>query len=184
MGTPFEYIKSDLCRYVGPKNVSIKNVFKLYFRSIGFSFSCWLRLCQSKNKLIKIIAIFNHRRLSRKYMLEIPRKTRIGYGLYIGHGGCIVINPTAIIGNNVNLSQFTTIGSNYGKAAIIGDNVYIGPSVCIVEDVKIGSETKIGAGAVVTKDLESNSVYAGVPAKKIKDIEINDAVNRRFIPEK
>ncbi|HHR6455458.1 TPA: serine O-acetyltransferase [Providencia alcalifaciens] len=180
MSNILEYIKSDLGRYIGQENTSLKNIFVFYFRSVGFRFSFWLRLCNSKNKLIKMIAILNHRRMSQKYMLDIPRNTKIGYGLYIGHGGCIVVNPTTVIGNNVNLSQFTTIGSNYGKAATIYDNVYIGPSVCIVEDVIIGGETKIGAGSVVTKNVEQNSVYAGVPARKIKNIEFNDAVNRRF----
>ena len=86
-----------------------------------------------------------------KERIQLPRQTKVGYGLYIGHGGPVIVNPTAKIGNNVNLSQFTTIGSNRGKAATIGDNVYIGPSVCIVEDVVIGDNVTIGAGSVVTK---------------------------------
>ena len=89
----------------------------------------------------------------------------MGYGLYIGHNGPIVVNPTAVIGNNCNLSQFTTIGSNEGKAAIIGDNVYIGPGVCIVEDVRIGNNVTIGAGSVVTKDIPDNATAAGNYAK-------------------
>lgn len=117
-------------------------------------------------------------------MLDIPRNAKIGYGLYIGHGGPIVVNPTAVIGDNVNLSQFTTIGFNYGKAATIGNNVYIGPSVCIIKDVIIGSESKIGAGSVVTKNVDSNSVYVGVPAKKVKTIEFNDLVARKYTRNK
>jgi serine O-acetyltransferase len=106
-----------------------------------------------------------HNRLSNKYFIQIPRQTRIGYGLYIGHHICIVVSPSAKIGNNVNLSQFTTIGSNHGKAATIGNNVYIGPNVCIVEDVSIGNNCSIGAGSVVTKDIQENATVAGVPAK-------------------
>lgn len=90
--------------------------------------------------------------LSSKFCNEIHSCTRIGGGLYLGHGYGIVIHPTAVIGSNVNLSQFTTIGSNKGKAATIGDNVYVGPGVCIVEDVTIGEGSTIGAGAVVTKN--------------------------------
>ena len=58
----------------------------------------------------------------------------MNYGLYISHGGPVVVNPSTVIGDNCNLSQFVTIGSNEGKAAVIGDNVYIGPNTCIVED--------------------------------------------------
>ena len=81
--------------------------------------------------------------------------------MYIGHGGPIIINPTTIIGNNCNLSQFTTIGSNEGHAAKIGDNTYIGPNVCIVEAVTIGNNVTIGAGSVVTKDIQDNSTSVG-----------------------
>lgn len=97
--------------------------------------------------------------------LDIGLKTKVGYGLYIGHGGPVVINETARIGNNCNLSQFTTIGSNHGHAAAIGDNVYIGPNVCLVEDVHIGSNATIGAGSVVTKDIPENATAAGNYAK-------------------
>lgn len=114
-------------------------------------------------------------------MIDIPASTEIGYGLFIGHGKCIVINPTTKIGNNVNLSQFTTIGSNHGQAATIGDNVYIGPSVCIVEDIKINSNVKIGAGAVVIKDVPENTTVAGVPAKVLKvNSEPNSYVIKRW----
>lgn len=81
----------------------------------------------------------------------------------------------------MNLSQFTTIGSNEGKAAVIGDNVYIGPGVCIVEDVKIGSNVCIGAGAVVTKDIPSGSTAAGVPAKVIGVNKHEDYILNKWI---
>lgn len=98
-------------------------------------------------------------------MIQISRHTKIGYGLYISHGGPVVVNPTTIIGNNCNLSQFVTVGSNEAKAAVIGDNVYIGPNCCIVEDVEIGNNVTIGAGSVVTKNLPENSTCAGNYAK-------------------
>lgn len=121
-----------------------------------------------------------HWRLSRKYLIQIPHNIKAGYGLYLGHHMCVVVNGTAIIGNNVNLSQFTTIGANSGRAAVIGDNVYIGPSCCLVGNVCIGDNSTIGAGSVVVKDVEENTTVAGTPAKYISSKEPGRYVNRRW----
>lgn len=99
--------------------------------------------------------------------IQIHRRTTVGYGLYIGHNGPVVVNPTAILGNNVNLSQFTTIGAIDGDAAVIGDNVYIGPACGLVENVHIGDNVTIGAGSVVTKDIPANATAVGNYAKVV-----------------
>jgi len=105
--------------------------------------------------------------MSKKYGLQIPPSAEIGYGLYIGHGLCVVMHPKTVIGDNCNLSRFTTIGSNRDTPARIGNNVYIGPNVCIVEDVAIGDNVVIGAGAVVVKNAPANCTIAGNPARII-----------------
>lgn len=97
-------------------------------------------------------------------MVDLPLETEVGYGLNLSHGICIVVNGGTMIGNNVNLSQFVNIGTNNNTPAIIGDNVYIGPMTCIVEDVHIGNNVTIGAGSVVTKDIPDNATAAGTPA--------------------
>lgn len=122
------------------------------------------------------LALVMHKRMSTKYGMQIPRCTKIGYGFYIGHGIGIVINGRTIIGNNVNISQFLSIGSNQNTPAVIGDNVYIGPHVSIVEAVHIGNNSTIGAGAVVIKDVPEGATVAGNPAKVVS---LKD--NSRFI---
>ena len=158
-------IQSDYFRYVGRS----AGLLKMYFRTLSsssFALNFWLRLSSYKGWFYPYCRL----RLSliaKRYGLQIYSSTKIGYGLYIGHGFGTIVNPTAIIGNNVNLSQFTTIGSNEGKSAVIGDQVYIGPSVCVVENVSIGSNVTIGAGAVVVKDVPRDCTVAGVPAKVV-----------------
>lgn len=172
------YIKSDIYRYYG--KYDFKTIIKALIFNRTFRWQFSFRLSKSKNCLIRFIARLLHYFNSYKYRILIPRETNIGYGLYIGHGGPIVINGTTIIGNNVNLSQFTTIGSNEGKSAKIGDNVYIGPNVCIVDDVKIGNNVTIGAGSVVTKDIPDNATAVGNYAKVINYNNPGRYVSKRW----
>lgn len=172
-----EYIKSDLYRYYGKCDVA--TFIKGYLRNASFRFQCAFRLCQSKG-LSRILGKILWRLNRTRRYIQIPRNTRIGYGLYIGHGGPVVVNPTAVIGDNCNLSQFTTIGSNENHAATIGNNTYIGPNVCIVEDVKIGNNVTIGAGSVVTKDIPDNATAVGNYAKVINYDDPGRYVHNRW----
>ena len=159
-----QLVRSDAFRYSGRNNIS--EIIKLYLLQPAFRYIFWLRYA-SYNGALSLIARFILKRKSYKYGRFIPKETRRGYRFYIGHPCGIVINPTSIIGNNVNISQFTTIGANEGEAAKIGNEVYIGPGVSIVENITIGNKVTIGAGAVVVKDVLENATVAGVPAKEI-----------------
>ena len=141
-----EYVKSDLFRYYGKTDAI--TFIKAILVNRTFRFQCVLRMCQSKS-VLKYLGYFLWMCNRSRKSIMLPRKTKIGYGLYIGHNGPVVINPATVIGNNVNLSQFTTIGSNHNKAAIIGDNV------------------TIGAGSVVTKCIPDNATAVGNYAKVI-----------------
>jgi acetyltransferase-like isoleucine patch superfamily enzyme len=57
------------------------------------------------------------------------------------------------------------------KPIIVGNNVFIGSNCTIMPGIIIGDNVIVGAGSIVTKNLESNSVYAGVPAKYLKSID-------------
>jgi acetyltransferase-like isoleucine patch superfamily enzyme len=57
-----------------------------------------------------------------------------------------------------------------GREIIIGSNCYIGSGAIIIGPVNIGDYAVIGAGSVVTKDVPPRTMYAGIPAKKIKDL--------------
>ncbi len=158
-------IQSDYYRSHG-RTAGVWRMYLYALREPSFMFLFWHRLSQVKGWLW-LYAKWRHRRLMFKYGLMIASSTKIGYGFFIGHPQGVIINHTAVIGNNVNISQFLTIGANEVRAAVIGDNVYIGPQVCLVENVHIGSNATIGAGAVVTKDVKENAVVAGNPAHEI-----------------
>lgn len=158
-----ELIRSDYYRYSG----RIGSFFKMFTKTLSippFALIFWLRLAQIRGILYWPAKLI-HRHYSHKYGFQVYPSMKIGYGFCLGHAICVVINPQTIIGNNVNISQFTQIGTSTDCAAIIGDNVSISPMVSLVNGVHIGSNSTIGTGAVVTKDVPMNATVAGVPAK-------------------
>lgn len=174
-----ELIKSDDYRVKGKKR-SFGSIFLKLFVPYSNTFLIWFRLSQYHGFLHPLCK-FMLDRSSRIHHLQISTNVKVGYGFYIGHGIDMVINPTTIIGNNVNLSNFLNIGTNHGEAAVIGDNVYIGPHVCLVGNVHLGSECSVGAGSVVVKDIEEKATVAGVPAKVLNKDAPGKFVNRRWI---
>lgn len=157
--------KTDVYRLYGG-GISLRKLPLLIVNNRCLRFLFFFRMAQYKGWAHPIfIRISNH--YAEKYALMIYPETRVGYGLYLGHGFNTVVNASAIIGNNVNLSHGVTIGANTTKAAIIGDNVYIGPNVCTVGNCKIGNETTVGAGSVVTRDIPENTTAVGAPARPI-----------------
>ena len=130
----------------------------------------------SKNFFLRIIG-FPIRVLYRiiiRWILsvDLPDKAILGKSVIIYHAFGLVVHENTKIGSNVVLRQCTTIGnrSNYGECPIIEDNVNIGANVVIIGPITIGNNSIIGAGSVVLNDVEPNSVYAGNPAIKVKDL--------------
>lgn len=103
--------------------------------------------------------------------IELPRSARIGAGLYIGHFGSITISPHAVIGTHCSLSPCITIGmSGHGDrfgVPVIGDFVYIAPGARLFGRIRVGDNVKIGANAVVYRDVPDNAVVALDPGFRI-----------------
>jgi serine O-acetyltransferase len=118
------------------------------------------------NALIKIL-----------WGIELPRSARIGAGLYIGHFGGITISPNANIGLNCTLSQGITIGvSGAGEkqgVPKIGDDVFIAPGARLFGKITVGNNVKVGANAVVYRDVPDNAVVVLDPGFKIISLKGN-----------
>ena len=142
-------------------------------------------------KSIMYKCMYGSKSSSESYVNFLRRK-----GIEIGEGTIFyepmtnsvdIQNPKILhIGKNVRITRgvvilthdysWSVLAGAYGEIlggvspVIIEDNVFIGVNSCILRGVHIGSNVIIGAGSVVTHDCESDSVYAGIPAKRIMSL--------------
>ena len=115
--------------------------------------------------------LLKHRRNSLKYGMYIFPNTT-GKGLLLPHPGFVRIDSLCRIGENCTVLPMVLLGKkrpNDDGKIIIGNNCYISTGVTILGPVTIGDNVTIAAGAVVTKDVPSNCIVAGIPAKVIKE---------------
>ncbi len=173
-----DYLKEDLERYFSNCN-NIFSKFKIIVRTQGiwativFRAGSWCHKNKKKKWPIVILPFLTIIQTFVESMtgIVLPFTAEIGKGLYIGHFGCIILNPDSIIGNYCNISNGNTIGQagrgGIQKTPVIGNRVYIAPGAKIFGGIEIGNNVAIGANAVVTKSLPENSVAVGNPAKII-----------------
>ena len=110
--------------------------------------------------------------------IEIHPGAKIGNNLFIDHGMGVVIGETSEIGNNVTIYHMATLGGiapsinsndqrQVKRHPTLGDCVVVGSGAQILGPVMIGANAKVGANAVVTKDVPENAVMVGIPAKNV-----------------
>jgi colanic acid biosynthesis acetyltransferase WcaB len=114
------------------------------------------------------------------FNLEIPGSTRIGKGLIVNHGYALVINKNVQMGDYCRVRHSTTIGcvlkadGTQGPAPRIGNHVDIGANAVIIGGVVVGDFARIGAGAVVVRDVPPHSTAIGNPARTFLKGEVSD----------
>ena len=110
--------------------------------------------------------------------IEIHPKAKIGKNLFIDHGMGVVIGETSDIADNVTIYHMVTLGGispsinsndqrEVKRHPTLHDNVVVGSGAQILGPVIVGKNAKIGANAVVTKDVPENAVMVGIPAKNV-----------------
>ena len=104
--------------------------------------------------------------------IEIHPAAKIASGVFIDHGQGVVIGETAEVGKGTVLYQGCTLGGT-GKESgkrhpTVGENCVISAGAKILGNIKIGDGAKVGAGAVVLKDVPANATAVGVPARIVR----------------
>ena len=108
----------------------------------------------------------------------ISPKAKIGKNLFIDHGMGVVIGETSEIGDNVTIYHMVTLGGispsinsddqrNVKRHPTLKDNVVVGSGAQVLGPIIVGENAKIGANAVVTKNVPENAIMVGIPAKNV-----------------
>lgn len=96
-------------------------------------------------------------------------KNNIGNDVFFAHNGLgVIISREARIGDNCAIYQHVIIGVGKDGYPTIGNNVTIYANTVIIGEIQISDNAVIGACSFVNKDVPANSVYAGVPAKRMR----------------
>ena len=117
--------------------------------------------------------------------IEIHPKAKIGKNLFIDHGMGVVIGETSEIKDNVTIYHMVTLGGispsinsneqrHIKRHPTLENNVVVGSGAQVLGPVIVGKNAKIGANAVVTKDVPENAVMIGIPAKNINTTSEQD----------
>jgi len=170
-----EYIKSIMDRDPAAKSslgiiLTYPGVKAIFFHRIANFFS------KAGFALIARIVSQSSRFLTG---IEIHPAAKIGKNFFIDHGMGVVIGETAEIENNVTLYHSVTLGGispsiNSGKQRgikrhpTLKNNVVVGSGAQVLGPVIVGDFAKIGANAVVTRDVPEHAIMVGGPAKNIK----------------
>jgi serine O-acetyltransferase len=125
-----------------------------------------MRFCQTHH--LKVFAAIVYRLNAAVGHVVIGRGAQVGPGFIILHTFGIVIHSGVRAGRNLVLHQGVTIGAEKNLSPVLGDNVFIGAGAKVIGGVRIGSDVKIGANAVVTKDLPDGATAVGIPARVVK----------------
>lgn len=176
-----EYVEAE----IPPLNkypTSLKPIMLWRIRKFqpGYDVVYMLRYCQlfirEKNIIRKLISKRYKRLLVYRYgvYFSTSPNTQIGKGVRFPHPTSIVIGEGVVIGENCIIYQNVTIGGvrcgskDVNRYPSIGEECVLYAGCKVLGGIKISDGTKIGANAVLLKNTEQNSTYAGVPAKRIK----------------
>jgi maltose O-acetyltransferase len=151
----------------------------------------------SKGNLKRLTAQFGA--CGQRVFIEQGFNCDYGDKIFIGDNVFINFNCTVIDGGNLSIGDNTLLGPNvqlltidhdvdptlrlerhnYAKDICIGNNVWLAAGVTVLPGVSIGDNSVIGAASVVTKDVPANCLYAGNPARKIRELSTVELNNRQ-----
>lgn len=177
----WEMFRADVGRYVRPEMSLLKKVgvcaeTQGVWACAVYRFGQWVYEGPRGAGAVPLKASY---KVSQKLVevttgISLPASAQIGPGLYIGHFGQIFFHKDMVAGKNLSVGQGVTIGeAGVGKGGIpkLGDDVYVGVGAKILGSVSVGDGARVGANAVVVKDVPAGATVVGIPAKVVRSRE-------------
>ncbi len=142
----------------------------------------------SKGNLLRLKSLFascgEDVFIEQGFYCDYGDKISLGNRVYLNinctllDGGLITIGDDCLIGSNVQILTINHATSpqerlkkeNYAEDILIGSNVWVGAGAIILPGVNIGEGAVVGAGSIVTRDIQANCLFAGNPAKLIRQL--------------
>lgn len=125
---------------------------------------------QLKEKKHYFWSKYFERKIYKKYHCIIPADAVISSTVKIPHPTGIVIGAGSVIKENVTIFQNVTIGrknADIWEYPIVNEDCTLYSNSVVIGNIELAPNTIVGANAVITKNTEKNSIYAGIPARKI-----------------
>lgn len=150
-------------------------LYKLHYKLFDIKAYCYSKIFRSCGVNFKV---FGNVHIKNPDRIVIGNNVTINDGAYLNGLGGIKVGDNVsisalsiIVSTGLDINSFLSNKIHYNGKIIIGNNVQIGAGSIILANTKIGNNVIVGAGSVVAKNIVSNSVVAGVPAKIIRKLD-------------
>ena len=168
----FSSLREDIDRVFASDPAAVNKAYVFLFwpgRPAIWAYRLANRLWRHRLRFLAHIIAYVSRALTG---IEIHPGATIGPRFFIDHGTGVVIGETAVIGADVTIYHGVTLGgvrSHKGKRhPTVADNAVIGAGAKVLGDIHIGESSRIGANAVVVKDVAAERVVVGIPGRAIE----------------
>ena len=169
----FEHIRADF-KIIQERDPAARGWLEIMVCYPGFQALCIHRLSHSvwKSPIPMKLAARCLSQVSRILTgIEIHPGARIGHSVFIDHGMGVVIGETAEIGNRCLLYQGVTLGGtgkeNGKRHPTLAENVVVGAGAKVLGAIRVGTNTRIGAGSVVVRDVDADCTVVGIPGRVV-----------------
>ena len=169
--TFIKFIKSDLS-IIKERDPAARGILEILICYLGFQALVMHRISHAlwKYKIPLFPRVLSQ--FTRFFTgIEIHPGAQIGRGVFIDHGMGVVIGETSQIGNRCLLYQGVTLGGtgkDHGKRhPTLEENVVVGAGAKVLGAITVGTNTRIGAGSVVVRNVEADSTVVGIPGRVV-----------------